>query len=210
MLKFPRLSDCQQQDTRQLVLRLRRRLSRSLRHVSISKRPSEWTIEIFRCDLLSMYVEQSPRRCGEVSTSSRVTLNAHPRLWLLRTMDVSRYEHVLANIVDVDDTSRLGLDYIHVDKSPTSMHSNPSNAQGKWHPVSRQALAASEDLRPPLASAGVAGVTMFAREFEMTRALTRRSNDRGPSDEQLSRTPKSIRETTPDAVETMPRLAGPR
>lgn len=58
--------------------------------------------------------------------------------------------------------------------------------------------------------AGVAGVTMFTREFEMTRALTRRSNDRGPSDEQLSRTPKRIRETTPDAVETMPRLAGPR
>lgn len=84
------------------------------------------------------------------------------------------------------------------------------NAPGKWHPVSHQPLAASEDLRPPLVLAGVAGVTMFAREFEMTRALTRRSNDRGPSDEQLSRTPKRIRETTPDAVETMPPLAGPR
>lgn len=31
-------------------------------------------LNFFRCDLLSTYVEQSPRRCGEVSTSSRITL----------------------------------------------------------------------------------------------------------------------------------------
>lgn len=159
---------------------------------------------------LSTYVEQSLRRCGEVSTSSRITLSTHPRLWLLRTLDVSRYEHVLANIVDVDDRSRLEPNYILVGKSPTSMHPNTSNAQGKWHPVSRQPLAASEDLRPPLVPAGVAGATMFAREFEMIRALTCRSNDRGPSDEQLSKTPKRIRETTPDAVETLPCPAGLR
>lgn len=62
----------------------------------------------------------------------------------------------------------------------------------------------------PAGVAAVTNVSMFTREFEMTRALTRRSNDRGPSDEQLSRTPMRIRETTPDAVETMPCLAGPR
>lgn len=116
---------------RRLVLRLRQRLSKILRHVSISKQPSEWTIGFFRCDLLSTYVEQSPRRCGEVSTSSRLTPKTHSRLCLLRTLHVSRYEHVLTNIVDVDDTCRLGLDYIQFAKSPSSMHSNPSECSRK-------------------------------------------------------------------------------
>lgn len=53
------------------------------------------------------------------------------RLCLLRTLHVSRYEHVLTIIVDVDDTARLGLDYIHVAKSPAGMHSNPSECSRK-------------------------------------------------------------------------------